>query len=43
MTPAAAALAGGAILGLAVFGIAAWAFARGCPMFDVEHDTILGF
>lgn len=29
--------------GLVIFGVLCWAFARGCPIFDVEHDTVLGF
>lgn len=37
------ALAADVVLGAAVFAVCAWAFAEGCPIFDVEHDTILGF
>ncbi len=29
--------------GIIVFAMFAGAFAKGCPIFDVEHDTILGF
>ncbi|WP_302476345.1 hypothetical protein [Mycolicibacterium fortuitum] len=43
MTRTLAAIAGGGILGLALFAIANWAFVKGCPIFDVEHDTVLGF
>lgn len=37
------ALSLGALLGLALFVVGLWGFARGCPVFDVEHDTVLGF
>ena len=37
------ALAAGTAIGLGIFVTVAWAFAKGCPIFDVEHDTILGF
>lgn len=37
------ALAAGTVLGLTLFTIASLAFAKGCPIFDVEHDTVLGF
>lgn len=37
------ALATGSVAGLAIFTVLVWAFAKGCPIFDVEHDSILGF
>ncbi|MGW4097145.1 hypothetical protein [Mycobacterium sp. NPDC004974] len=37
------ALTAGVVLGAALFTVGAWAFVKGCPIFDVEHDTILGF
>lgn len=37
------AIAGGGALGLALFAITTWAFMKGCPIFDVEHDTLYPF
>lgn len=37
------ALAAGLAAGLTLSALIAWAFAKGCPIFDVEHDPILGF
>ena len=45
MTRAVAALAGGVILGIALFATFALAFAKGCRMFDpiLDHDTTHSF
>ncbi|WP_169619251.1 hypothetical protein [Mycolicibacterium peregrinum] len=38
MTRVLAALAGGVVLGLAMFATFGWAFVKGCPIFDHIRD-----
>ncbi|WP_255741645.1 hypothetical protein [Mycobacterium sp. CnD-18-1] len=37
------ALAAGTVAGVALSALITWAFVKGCPIFDIEHDTIHGF